>query len=664
MCGILGLYSSTGIHPYLTALQAANDIVRYRGPDGAGFALFNIRPSRGERGIWMKSLSDDPKQAEHSNLALAHRRLAIIDLSQAGLQPMASQDRNLWITYNGEVYNYIELRRELESCGHTFLTHTDTEVILHAYQQWGEDCVNRFNGMWAFGIVDLLQNRIFCSRDRFGVKPFHYFHDGKHLVFASEIKQLLAFPFVPQHINDRMVYEYLSFQAVEHSSETFFHSVYNLLPGHNLVFDFMEPHLTTYCYYKPLFAVDESKKLDQAAEEFRFLLKDSVRLRLRSDVKVGSCLSGGLDSSSIVCLIHSLLQEQGVSDIQHTFSSHFDEKEANELTYMETVIRDTGVQAHFTYPKPEGLLDELERLVWHQEEPFGSTSIYAQWSVFKLARENGVTVMLDGQGADELLAGYVPYPTYVYLKELITTKRLLEYALESRRFHIPITQVFFPMVLHELVGILKKSPLLYQAAKKLRPRRDLGPGNKGWLHPDLLRTYEDQSYFKANQQKFVFGEREQLNNYLYQLTFCNNLQALLKYEDRNSMAFSVEGRVPFLDYRLVEFLFSLPSSFKMHNGFSKYVFREGMGGILPERIRWRTTKLGFSTPETLWQRNFLYLLIQDALNDPKIGAYIDSDHAKIYFQEVLHSQQKDFTPWQWANLSLWMKAFNLEPMHS
>lgn len=661
MCGILGLYSSTGMRPYLGAMQAANDIVRYRGPDGAGFALFSPRAADAEAAVWMKSLPDDQGLAGDSNLALAHRRLAIIDLSEAGLQPMASQDRKLWITYNGEVYNYIELRSELESYGHAFRTHTDTEVILHAYRQWGEDCVNRFNGMWAFGIVDLIRKRVFCSRDRFGVKPFHYFHDGKHLVFASEIKQILQFPFVPKLINDRMVYEYLNYQAVEHSPETFFRGVNNLLPGHSLVFDLTESSLRTYRYYQPRFAVNEAMSLDEASEELRSLLMDSIRLRLRSDVKVGSCLSGGLDSSSIVCIIHSLLKGQGISDIQHTFSSHFDEEEANELTYMETVIKETGVRAHFTYPTPEGLLDDLDRLVWHQEEPFGSTSIYAQWSVFRLARENGVTVMLDGQGADELLAGYVPYPTYVYLRELIARKRLLKYALESRKFRIPIKQVLIPMALHEMVNILRKSPVLYESAKKLRRQRTPGSGDDGWMTPGFSRKYEESSYFKANQLKRVFEEKEQLNNYLYQLTFCNNLQALLKYEDRNSMAFSVEGRVPFLDYRLVELIFSLPSGFKMQDGFSKYVFRQGMGGILPERIRWRTTKLGFSTPESLWQKTILRPLIEQSLDDPKLLAFLEPEKAKNHLLRILQSPQKNFTPWRWLNLSLWMKIFRLNP---
>jgi asparagine synthase (glutamine-hydrolysing) len=284
--------------------------------------------------------------------------------------------------------------------------------------------------------------------------------------------------------------------------------------------------------------------------------------------------------------------------------------------------------------------------------------------VFKLARENGVTVMLDGQGADELLAGYVPYSTEIYLRELYMRKHLWTLAVEAKKFKAPIARIILPIVLHQLVGVLKKSPRLYHAMKPLRSQKNHGPGNKGWLKPDLFKRYEDQSYFTSNQQRFMFEEHEYLNNYLYQLTFCNNLQALLKYEDRNSMAFSVEGRIPFLDYRLVEFLFTLPSCFKMHNGYSKYVFREGMNKVLPEKIRRRITKLGFSTPESLWQKTALRPLIEQALEDPKLRAYIDPDRSKNHLSRLHQLQQNDFTPWRWVNLSLWMKSFNLEPKQS
>ena len=298
-----------------------------------------------------------------------------------------------------------------------------------------------------------------------------------------------------------MVYEYLSFQAVEHSSETFFSDIYNLLPGHNLTIDLLKPRLTTYCYYNPRFTIDHAITLEESAEEFHRLLKDSVRLRLRSDVNVGSCLSGGLDSSAIVCLINDMLQKSGQSELQHTFSSHFENEEANELEFMEEVIKATNVNAHFTYPTHEGLLTELEQLVWHQEEPFGSTSIYAQWSVFKLAKQHNITVMLDGQGADELLAGYVPYSSNYYLQELVIKRKLLMAAFEAWRFKAPpadflrpILKRILPEVMQQLILILKKIPMLYHTLKTLKPQKQYNLSNEDWLKHDLSKKYLEEKH--------------------------------------------------------------------------------------------------------------------------------------------------------------------------
>jgi asparagine synthase (glutamine-hydrolysing) len=663
MCGILGIYTPEGISRYREELQAANDLVRYRGPDGTGFALFNTRDPDKNKGF-VSSISRDGADMDHADLALAHRRLAIIDLSPAGLQPMATEDRTVWITYNGEIYNYIELRKELESYGHAFATHTDTEVILHAYKQWGQDCVHRFNGMWAFAIVDLPNRKIFCSRDRFGIKPFHYYHDGKHFVFASEIKQLLLFPFVPKRPNERMIYDYLAFQAVEHSKDTFYSDICNLPAGNNLIFDLEKNMPEVYRYYEPLYTVNEKITLDEAVLEFHRLLKDSIHLRLRSDVKVGSCLSGGLDSSSIVCIINEMLRDQDKSEIQNTFSSHFDEKEANELEYMNEVIMATNVKAHFIHPSAQDLLEDLESLIWHQEEPFGSTSIYAQWCVFKLVNLHGVKVMLDGQGADELLGGYVPFSTSMYLQELLLRRKLISFMREASRFNIPMRDPLLTVARQQISNTLRKSPHIHGIIQSIRSMKAESGTRQDWLRSSLVKKFDDESAYIANRDKLMFEKHEYLNNYLYRLTFWNNLQGLLKYEDRNSMAFSVEGRVPFLDYRLVDFLFSLPSSFKMQSGFSKYVLRDGLKGILPEKIRLRTTKLGFSTPESLWQKTQLMPLIQQSLNDQKLDTYIDPQKARIHLERLQTSNQRDFSPWRWLNLSLWMRTFDLGPQHS
>jgi len=647
MCGILGFYGSKGMQPYRQALQAANDIIAHRGPDGAGFALFRS-PAGSPEVIVTESLLEN-SDLEDCYLALGHRRLAIIDLTASGVQPMCNRDRSLWITYNGEIYNYIELREELKATGHVFVSTSDTEVILHAYQEWGDACVARFNGIWSFAIVDLTRQRLFCSRDRFGVKPFYYYSDGEHFVFGSEIKQLLSFPFVPRQKNERAIYEFLAFAAVEYGEETFFAGISKLMQGCNLVFDWRELTVKIASYYQPQFETDDCISAADAAAQFRTLLADAVRLQLRSDVEVGSCLSGGLDSSSIVCLMHDQLLWEGKSDVQHTFSSHFEEKDANELEYMQEVIARTGVDAKFTYPTPADLVQDLERLVWHQEEPFGSTSIFAQWSVFKLIHANQVKVVLDGQGADEQLAGYIGLYPY-YLNELHDKRQWLRVTWEAWRYHQLHQQDWLPQLPSGAERFLR---LLY------RPKPATQAQAIEWMNPDLVARHHKQSQYIANQQVKHFGEADHLNNLLYQLTFLNNLQSLLKYEDRNSMAFSVEARVPFLDHRLVEFIFSLPTRLKIRNGYTKRVLRDGMQGILPEKIRWRVGKLGFATPEKNWQRQVLRPMVEQALMEDSLRPYLLIDGARAYLDQVEQKATLDSTPWRWLNVHLWGKAYGI-----
>jgi asparagine synthase (glutamine-hydrolysing) len=648
MCGIVGIFSAKGLSGYGSALKAANDIVAYRGPDGAGLVMFDTEFGTGS--ISKANRVRDDVQTEKMTLAFGHRRLAIIDLTKSGHQPMGNENESVWIVYNGEVYNYVELRAELEKSGHTFYSQSDTEVVLKAYIEWGESCVKRFNGMWAFAIADLREKIVFCSRDRFGIKPFHYFFDGQHFVFGSEIKQLLCFPFVKVKINRKSLYEFLAYGAVGCSEETFFGNIYQLQQGHNLVFHLKDSTLTKTCYYQPKLEINDRITFNMAAEEFRHLLRESVKLRLRSDVEVGSCLSGGLDSSSIVCLVNQLLTKEGRSGIQRTFSLHFHEEEANEYEYMEEVIRSTKVQAHFTYPTPDDLLQDIERLVWHQEEPFGSTSVFGQWSVFKLVHQEGIKVMLDGQGADEQLAGYVDLAFY-YLRELHYKREYVRLAVEAWRHARLHRKPWASMLPGRAANIVGR---FISFGKKHVPSLVLD-----WMKPEMTEEYQRQSYYLANQRKKPFGDLEELNNVLYQLTFLNNLQELLKYEDRNSMAFSVESRLPFLDYRLVEFVFSLPSSFKIRGGYTKRILREGMAGVIPEKIRWRKGKLGFATPESLWQRTVLLPLIKQAIEDYRMRAFLVPEKANAYFEQIQKYHITDFSPWRWLNVYLWMQVYDV-----
>lgn len=645
MCGISGAYSLKRHDTFVSSFVRATNRVDYRGPDGYGMAYFG----KDETGFHPLPLLQDIQDGNEIigvNLALGHRRLAIIDLSSNGAQPMPNSEQSVWITFNGEIYNYIELREELKSFGHHFRSESDTEVILAAYAEWGEECVNRFNGIWAFAIVDLNRQTLFCSRDRLGVKPFHYYHDGNHFVFGSEIKQLLCYPFVPRQVNERAVYEYLLFGAVDYNEETFFTSIYKLLQGCNLKVDLRDGSVAIRQYYQPRLEKNLQITYKEAAGEFRRLLTDSVRLQLRSDVEVGSCLSGGLDSSSIVCLMRDALLVAGKADIQRTFSSHFEEEEANELEYMNAVIDATGVQADFVYPTGDDLLGDLRKMVWHQEEPFGSTSIFAQWAIFKHVHQQGVKVMLDGQGADEMLAGYVGLYPY-YFKQLSTKKQRFSYYAETLQYAKLHKRVWPPL---ENIRLWKG--ISRGVKPDFRFRTD-------WLNQDFASLHAEESIYQKTNRIEYFNSDDHLENILYQMTFINNLQSLLRHEDRNSMAFSVEGRVPFLDHRLVEFVFSLPSDFKIRGGYTKRVLRDGMKGILPDKIRWRVKKLGFATPERKWQQTFLKPLIETTISETRLRKYILPKQALDYYHSLSIANVTDFAPWRWLNISLWMDEYEL-----
>jgi asparagine synthase (glutamine-hydrolysing) len=310
MCGIFGIFSRPGLTCTRSALVRANRLAAHRGPDGAGITLFNLGTD--ESRILVVDEEGVPEDVELAryHAVLGHRRLAILDLSSAGHQPMRTNDGALWITYNGEIYNYIELRAELRELGFEFTSASDTEVILHAYRAWGPACVHRFNGMWAFALLDIKQRRLICSRDRFGIKPFHFVHAGDVFAFASEIKQLLVLPFVRKEINRQALYEYLVYGSFDHAADTFLEGVSRLAAGHSLVLDFDRGVVEIDRYYSPAIGINRAISPQEAASEFRRLFTDSVRLQLRSDVEVGSCLSGGLDSSSIVCAVHRLLAQE------------------------------------------------------------------------------------------------------------------------------------------------------------------------------------------------------------------------------------------------------------------------------------------------------------------------------------------------------------------
>jgi asparagine synthase (glutamine-hydrolysing) len=600
MCGIAGQYCFEGQAPDRELLARMSEQLIHRGPDGVGTEI------RGSMGM-------------------VHRRLAIIDLSDDGLQPMTNEDKTLWLVYNGEIYNYIELREELIGKGHRFHSKSDTEVILHAYEEWGTACLQRFNGMWAFALWDERTQQLFCARDRFGIKPFYYTEIGGSFLFASEIKALLMHPDAGMTPDDEILGTYLAWGVQDHSARTMFDGIFQLRPAHALIVTKEGAH-TPYQYWDV--TINSAHRSDARDEEdpgrFLDLLKDATRIHLRSDVAVGTCLSGGIDSSTLAVLINNLIRDEApasVSDRQKTFSVVFSDKRFDESRYIDEIVKATGVDSHRTEPAPEQLWEDIDRLIWVQDEPFGSLSIYAQYCVMRLAQKN-VKVVLDGQGADELLAGYLAYQTS-YIRGLLHS------------FHAA-------PALREITGSLRTHRKFFSSAfgqlLVRRTRRNL-----------LTVTVSPIDRYSGSLAEVLRRE------------LCStNLPALLHYEDRNSMAFSLESRVPYLDVRLVEYLASLPLDQKIRNGVTKIALREAVRGIIPESIRCRMDKMGFVTPEEIWMRETLRPFVLAVLSADSFQkrSYWNADAVLKDYRAFLDGKSA-YSPevWRIVCTELWLRKF-------
>lgn len=598
MCGIVGIVSNKGICP--ENLKAMSDTMVHRGPDGEGIYI-------GDR------------------VGLAHRRLAIVDLSDAGKQPMEYLDRYV-ITYNGEIYNHPELRSELEERGYEFRSHTDTEVIMAAYDCWGTGCFNKFNGMWAFCIYDRVEDRFVLSRDRFGIKPFYFWRDGESFLFASEIKALLAYEhFGKPKPNLEYLNRYLREGPNEQFAETAFEGVYKFGVSSFAVCtreELLEGRVreTSYWEVNPNLSSEafDRQRLQEYAQRYRELLKDAVRLRLRSDVKVGSALSGGIDSSSIVSLVNDVQAGEGRDGRQETFSSVYKAEgttSCDESEYIDQLARHLGVHSNQIEPMEQDIPAEHARMIYHLETPPTGT-LMSSWHTFKLVGRSDVTVTLDGQGADEQLAGYDGYVTN-YIANLGLGAAVQEYALTGRSLRRRALKGLVIKVASVIVGRERALRCLEKVSKSIR--------------------------FQAMplNQKLALDLRE-------------NLITLLHYADKTSMAYSVESRVPFMDFRLVEFLFEVPAGYKFRNGWSKYLSRVAMQDKLPANILWRRDKMGWPIPEEYW--------FNGGLKDWLDRKVLDSAFLRKYFNaqfnsyESLNVREK----LNLLNLAVWSDTFEIE----
>jgi len=596
MCGIFGIWNLDGDAVDVGKLQLATNAIRHRGPDDEGYLLVDTRTGRtrscgGPDTDYRLSLPHlDQHKSEYFDLAFGFRRLSILDLSPGGHQPMASPDGSFWIVFNGEIYNYRELRSELAGHGHNFKTSSDTEVILAAYQQWGESCVEHFNGMFALVIWDSTAAKIFMARDRFGEKPFHYVYIPQRLfAFASEMKSLWAAGVAGREIHEETLALFTQHGQVEIGEQTIYEGVHRLPQAHCLTLTADDRfQKRRYWDIDPRLRIDGWSD-ERYAEEFREHFTNSVNLRLRADVPVGSSLSGGLDSSTVVSVINRLLPENAV---QKTFSARFDDPSRDEGKWMDLVTKSNRVERHDVWPTAERFFEELESLFWHQEEPFSSASVYAQWSVMRLAKQHEVTVLLDGQGADEMLAGYHSYFNEM-TDDLLNSFDLLGY-LKWRRDCLAMHGVVpgsFRRVLSQktpegVKRLLKKGMERSRALPKVEPAQ-----------PDYPRE---------------FARVSSLRKLLWWNTTREGLVELLRYADRNSMAHSREVRLPFLDHNLVEFVFKVPDRLLMRDGWTKWIIREAFRGIVPKEISDRVDKLGYMPPQQKWLRGIAW---QDVMMD-------------------------------------------------
>ncbi|MDI9616232.1 MAG: asparagine synthase (glutamine-hydrolyzing) [Methanothrix sp.] len=613
MCGICGFTWNDQ-----ELISKMNHAIKHRGPDDAGTYIDEL-------------------------VSLGHCRLSIIDLSSAGHQPMPNEDESMWIVYNGEIYNFVELRSILVSAGHKFRSKTDTEVVLHSYEEWGPYCVEKFNGMWAFAIYNKAKKELFLSRDRFGVKPLYYHISDKGLIFCSEIKGILEHDF-KVHPEDSVIYDYLAFGLMDHRRETFFSGIHRLMPGENMIYDLQRKDMKLISWYNLKDRLNKIPRTDFYDEEtvkakVRSLLEDSVRYRLIADVPVGSCLSGGIDSSAIVYI----MKKSKINQLINTFSMVFPNHRMDESHYIREVVKDTKVNAFTVTPTTEDLIADLQDLIRTQEEPFRSLSIYGQYRVMKLANETGMKVLLDGQGADELFAGYRIYMKYYIFDSLIHMQlREAAKALQSAEETPLELMLFFSATIALKLGLTSVFHYLWN--KRLK-----------YLKP----------FYKGSSVNIIKERGFSLNHALWSDLIKYSLPQLLRYEDKNSMRWSIESRVPFLDYRLVEFVSGLPANLKIRNGITKYILRRALKGLVSEMILSRKDKIGFATPDDNWLENKQFRdMVLSIIKSDKFRSrpYWRSEVIEKMIEDK-HNVQKNWSEliWRVINLELWLRAYDLQP---
>lgn len=668
MCGIAGIVSlSSRSENICEQINLMVEKIKHRGPDDAGFTLFNSNLEHFTSGnsrtcpdAWTSPYVYAPKHSlnelsENYPIALGHTRLSVIDTSVAGHQPMCIPSGDIWITLNGEIYNYIELRQELETLGCSFQTHSDTEVLLVAYQTWGIDCLKKLNGMWSFVIFDKQKQLLIGARDRTGVKPFYIYKNKSVFCWASEIKAIAATSFYDSKINESAVFKYLLQGTTENDGKTFFSDIEELPPAHYFTFQLKSQSFNIQQYWNldinRANDIFDQSRFNKYTEEVRELAIASIDKRLRSDIPVGFCLSGGIDSSSIVCMANHLQNKQkhgSINDRLVAFTAVNHVAGFDETKWAEIIVKKLGIDWVKTDCNASNLIDLLPEMNYYQDTPIVSTSTYAQYKVMEAAKNKGIPVLIDGQGGDELFAGYVPFYTSLYW-QFIRNGNFK--GLKNELKHLgnsPFSKSLFATSSAKIIaqGLIPNN-LKKQFLLSSRPETD-------YLQRDYLKQQANKFNIAGN-----FSNRP-LNDLLAEYYSGYFLKNLLRWEDRCSMRFSIESRTPFADdLPLIEKLFSIPAVYKINNGWNKSLLRSAMQDILPDEIRLRTDKMGFSTPQSNW-----LVESKDALING-ITEMNDSSNLlnRAKFNNKLNGifDRKDNKQMQFAfryyNFLLWQKAF-------
>jgi asparagine synthase (glutamine-hydrolysing) len=625
VCGISGIISTKPDSRISNYVQSMNSLVEHRGPDDDGVAFFVRSGALAPR--------EDIDRGAPLVAGLGHRRLSIIDLSPAGHQPMSDQSGRYWIVYNGEVYNYLEIREELKGLGRTFVSDSDSEVVLGSYIQWGTECLNRFNGMWAFLIYDCKTRQVFFARDRFGVKPFYYAVRPGVFAFSSEVKQLLSLPWVPKTINQPRLADFFLWGLETHTDESFVSGIDSLPGSHYCVMtaeDVERGDVDVVRFWRP--APGGSFSEEEAVKRFRELLFDSVSLRLRSDVPVGVTLSGGLDSSSVVGVAGRLAGGKSGGAIQ-AFNVEYSKEGYSEQKYARMAADEARASLVVLQPGMDSVAPDWNRFIWHMEQPIDGLSYFSNFQIYRAIRNHGVPVVLSGQGGDEMLLGYDRYRTYNLI-----------FSMRTGNWH---------QALSEIRGARKRG--------NMPLRRQLGfglyfscPGLRKWRRRKRAKTILKSEFYREysheNEHLRLSAEHQDRTSLQLSEVFRYQLPHLLQHEDRMSMAHSVETRPPLLDYRILELVLALPSRLLLRDGWSKYILRKSMEGIVPNMVRWRTDKMGYETPTgDLIRRNrdlFVPLLRRHRSDSIVDTAVIEQQIDRTNFDERLLCSAVSYLAWK------------------